>query len=519
ENINFSCMAYTTAQGPKSVTLQYSTDGINFYDVNTNVTLPANSALEQVFLTAALPAACSNSAELYIRLATVENLTFSDTELHNNESKGNLYVNNVIVAGEDDGTYKMPYTNKSTDYFGANGVIEYISPDGMPMQYIVVDSSNNIVQSGTYPQTGIQLSTVNGFKNGTQEDYTVLVSVVEDEDSSLVNRRTYCYKGDTVVKFNYNSTTKLFTDYVSSDFLSVASTSGANSGTLSMYPNATDPAILSYTGTYGVKVAWDAANPYVASKSLDEPSGNGYWLIETSTLGYTNLTLNLEQLSSNKGPRDWGIAYSLDGVNYEYVENSNARAISNDVVSSTVETYGNLPLPIECNNREKLYIKVFINGGESIDGTELELVTKGNTGINTIELSGIPMVSTVTVNSTVLETPEGTSSSVAFGGVDVYVNGELKGTTDTQGNLAIELENNAVYEITLSGNGIVDKTITKAVLGDEAINAPVLVFDVNNDGFINAKDYAIINKDSNYDNAKPFFKNFINCNTSEFVYQ
>lgn len=518
-NVNFSCKAYTTNNGPKSITLQYSTDGINYYDVKTNVDLPANGVLEQAFLTAALPAACDNSAELYIRLVTTEDLTYLGNLLHNNESKGNLYVNNVIVAGEDNGEFKMPYTNKSTDYFGDNGIIEYVSPDGKAMQYVVIDSNQNIVQSGAYPQTGIQLSTVDGFKNGTQEAYTVLVSVVDDEDSSAVSRRTYYYKGETVVKFNYNSTTKLFTDYVSADSLSVSNTSGANSGTLSMYPNGQNPTVLTYTGTYGVKTSWSADNIFAASKKLDNPDGNGFWLIETSTLGYKSLTLNLEQLSSNKGPRDWGIAYSLDGSTYTYVENSNVRAISNDAVADTVETYGNLALPSECSNQEKLYIKVFINGGESVDGTELELVTKGNTGINKIEINGIPTVSTVTVNSTVLETPNAVTGSIAFGGVDVYVNGELKGTTDETGMLSTDLANGTSYEITLKGNNIVERTFTMTVTGDETVNVPVLVFDVNGDGYVNAKDYAVINKNSSYDGIKQFFENFINCKTAEFIYK
>lgn len=519
ENINFSCMAYTTNSGPKSVTLQYSKDGINFYDVVTNVELTANGTLEQAFLTTKLPAACDNLAVLYIRLATTENSTFSGMKLHKNESKGNLYVNNVIIAGEDDGTYKMPYTNKSTDYFGKNGTIEYYSPDNAPMMYAVVDSNDNIVQSGSYPQGGIQLSTVDGFANGAQEAYTVIISAIEDEDSSVVNRRTYYYKGDTVVKFNYNSSSKLFGDYVSDDLLSVSSTSGANKGTLSMYPNGSDATLLDYTGTYGVKVQWTATNPYVASKNLDNPKNNGYWLIQTSTLGYRNLTLNLEQLSSNKGPRDWGIAYSLDGKSFTYVDNSNVRAISNDASSDTVETYGNLPLPAVCNNQETLYIKVFINGGESVDGTELELVTKGNTGINAIEINGTPMTSKVTVKSTVLETPDATTGNIAFEGVDVYIDGVIKGTTNAKGEFTIELDNNKTHEITLSGDGIVDRTVTKQISGDGTLNIPVLVFDVNDDGYINAKDYAMISKNSKYNGIKQFFENFINVNTSEFIYK
>lgn len=527
ENITFTAKAYTTLQGPKSVTLQYSDDAVNYYNVQSNVVLPANGALEQVFFTVDLPAACNNKETLYIRLITAEDATNGGASLHNNESKGNLYVNDVTIGGDDMGTLKMPYTNKSTNYFGSNGIIHYISPDGENIQYIILDKNNNVVQNGTYNDvTGIQLSKVAGFNAFTQGKYTVLAWAGDDDDQSLINMRTYYYKGDSVVKFNYNSSTNLFADYVSADSLSVSNTSGANSGTLSMYPNASTAAQLSYTGTYGVKVGWDALiNPndkFAATKILDKPANNGYWLIETSTAGYTDLTLNLEQLSSNKGPRDWGIAYSLNGSSYKYVDNSHARAISNDAISDTVETYGNLPLPAECDNQEKLYIKVFINGGESVKGDELELADKGNTGINGIEISGIkiPEKFTLTVNTTVLESPKATTGTIAQTNVDVYVNGELAGTTDENGALAIAgLTQGEEYNITFGGNGIVERTITKALSADEQINVPVIIFDVNNDGYINAKDYAIINKDSSFNATKQYFENFINTNTSKFNYQ
>lgn len=523
ENVNFSCMAYSTGNGPRSVNLQYSTDGVNYYDVNTNVVLPANGVLEQAFLTVKLPSVCSNLAKLYIRIAVAEDMSPLGTPIYNQGTltKGNLYINNVIIAGEDNGKFKMPYTNKSTDYFGSTGVIQYVSPDAKAMQYAVVDSTGNIVQSGTYQPTGIQLTTVDGFKNGTQEPYTVLISVVDDEDSSLVNARTYYYKGETVVKFNYNSTTKLFADYVSTDSLSVSNTSGANTGKLSMYIDAVNPALLSYTGGYGVKVERSATKPYAATKILDNPEGNAYWLVETSTAGYKNLTLNLEQISSNKGPRDWGIAYSLDGKTYKYVENSNARAISNDASTKPVETYGNLSLPAECNDQEKLFIKVFVNGGETVEGSELNDINlvKGNTGINAFEINGIPMVSTLSINTTVLEAPNALSGTIAFGGVGVYVDNELVAATDAAGNASIVLPNNKTYEVVIGGKGMVNRTITQPLYGDTVIDAPMLVFDVNEDGYVNAKDYAVLYKDSRYDSAMPFFENFINCKTTEFSYK
>ena len=519
ENINFSCMAYTTNSGPASITLQYSTNGKDFYNVQSNVPLTANKMLEQVFLTAELPAACDNQSVVYIRLATTENLNFLGTSLYS-ESKGNLYVNDVIIAGEDNGSYKMPYTNKSTSYFGETGIIEYISPDGLGMKYFVADSDKNVVQSGTYPETGIQLSTVKGFDKLKQEPYSVAIWVEEDDDVSLVNTATYCYKGETVVKFNYNDTTKLFNNYVSADFLSVSSTSGANTGTLSMLPDGTNATPLAYTGTYGVKVTYDPANPFTYTyNGLDNSSSNGCWLIETSTKGYKNLTLNAEQLSSNNGPRDWGVAYSTDGKSYTYIESSNVRAISNDASTKPVETYGNLTLPAECDNLDKLYIKVFINGGEAVDGDELNIVTKGNTGINGLEINGIPVSIPVEFKTTLLEAPGTDKGSEPLANVDVYVDGIYRTTTNNSGVAYVNFIEGASANIELKGNGIVTRAVSvTATTGISRQNVPLMAYDVNNDGYVNAKDFAIISKDSSKEGYKTYFKNFINIKTAEFVY-
>ena len=134
----FTCKAYTTASGPKSVSLQYSLDGKSWTDVKKNIALPANGVLEQFMLTESLPSECDNKTKVYVRLATTENSTYSGLTLHNNASKGNLYVNSVYVSGEDSGDYKMPYTEKTSDYFGL-GAIKYISPDNKTMHYIVTD--------------------------------------------------------------------------------------------------------------------------------------------------------------------------------------------------------------------------------------------------------------------------------------------------------------------------------------------------------------------------------------------
>lgn len=490
EKVAFTCQAYTTAQGPNSVSLQYSLDGENWATVKKNVTLSANAQLENLFETVSLPTECDNLAKLYVRLATTENLKNNGLSLWNNDSKGNLYINNVVISGENSDNVKMPYTNKSTNYFGS-GSIEYISPDSADMQCKVTDANGNTMYSGEYVDGGIVISTLDGFNSKSSMAYTVSVWAVSDGKSSVVNTKDYYYKGETVTKFSYNSTKRLLENYLNEDLTQASNTSGANVGTLSIYPNGVDASTLTYTGTYGVKASWSTENPFVASKDLDNPDNNGFWLVKTSTLGYTDLTITLEQLSSNKGPRDWGLAYSTDGVTYTYVENSNVRAISNDSSTSTVETYNNFALPQECDNQENLYIKVFINGGESVDGTEIELLTKGNTGINAIEINGIEMPSNVDVTiNTVAYESLGLDNALSVDST-IVIDGETYNTVD--GQLTINLVEGETYTAYASTNGTFVNAV-EFVAGENNVEIAVVSIDLNGDGVINGKDFAQILK-------------------------
>jgi hypothetical protein len=513
KNVCFTAQMYTTAQGPNSVSLQYSLDGKNWVDTNNNFVLPANKALEQAYMTTALPDECANKAKVYIRVVTAENLTNSGTTLHNNASKGNLYINNVVVSGDDDGTYKMPYTNKTTSYFG-NGTIKYISPDGTNMQYLVTDSENNVIVSGTYPQDGINIAGIDGFNDKSAGMYTVSVWAGDDDDRSIVNTRTYYYKGETVVKFNYSDTKRPLADYLDATQTVATNTSGANTGALSMYPNGETATMLSYSGSYGVKVSWTADNIFASTKKLNEVDGNGYWLITASTKGYTDLTLNLEQLSSNKGPRDWGIAYSLDGKTYKYLDSSNVRAISNDSSTSTVETYNNLALPAECADKDVVYIKVFINGGESVDGTELELVTKGNTGINAVEISGVPLPQDYDVTITTVAYEDAQKTVVGTTPIDTTIVIDGNEYKTENGSVTVSLTEFKNYSVTASVSGTFPTTQKVAIHeGATQVTIPVVALDMNGDGYVNAKDYAFIKR--NVTNAEQ--KKYLNSIFDNFL--
>ena len=529
ENVTITAKAYTTAQGPKSLTMQYSTDGGTWYFIEQNKQLSANGALEQYLMTYKLPDACDNQKQLFIRLISVENATHGNattpsTTLHNNASKGNLYINNIVFAGDVNGDKLMPYTNKTSDYFGDTGSLKYYSADGSSMHYSVVNGSNQIVASGNYDaENGITIQNSADFNPYSNEAYTVSVWAGDNDDRSAVNTRKYYYKGTTVCEFNYNSSSRLLDNYLDSTGTIADSTGGAKSGTLSMTPNGVTNAALTADDTYGVKVAWASDNFFTYDKStpLDTPDGNGCWLITTSSAGYHSLTLNMEQLSSNKGPRDWGLAYSTDGVNYTYVADSNVRAISNDASNSAVETYNNFALPSACDDQQTLYLKIFLNGGESVDGNELADMLKGNTGVDNITLSGItnaPMVE-FAVNPVMLEHPGDTTGSYP---VDATVT--INGTdyTTTNGTAVFALTSGEAVTAKVSVNGTFEKTVTFTATENGSVSVPVVAVDMNGDGYINGRDLAYINQMSNNtDRAKykTVFGSFIGIENDTFRYE
>ncbi|MBQ9516800.1 MAG: CotH kinase family protein [Eubacterium sp.] len=528
ENVTLTAKAYTTAQGPNSLTMQYSLDGGTWYTVQENKQLNANGALEQYLTGYSLPSSCANQKQIFVRLISTENATHgsattASTTLHNNASKGNLYINNVIFAGDRTDDALMPYTNKTSDYFGDTGSLKYYSADGRNMRYSVVTDNSKIIMSGAYnEQTGIVIPSDNDFNQYYTGAYTVSVWTGDSDDRSAVNTRKYYYKGSTVCEFDYNSSTRLLDYYLNADGTVAESTGGTNLGTLEMKPNGVDNTTLVSDDTYGVKVSWASDNYFNYNKNtaLDTPDG-GYWLIKTSTEGYTNITLNAEQLSSNKGPRDWGIAYSTDGVNYTYVPESNAHTISNDASDSTVETYNNFALPAACSNQDELYIKLFINGGETIDGNELVDMLKGNTGIENIEISGIPEAPNVdfSINTVMLEHAGDTSGTYP---VDATVTVDGREYTASSGTVELSLRSGSTHIAEVSANGTFVNRVAFTVSEDGSVTVPVVAVDINGDGIVNGRDYAAITQFTNSEKKakyKSAFAAFVGTESDNFTYE
>ncbi|MDX5476384.1 MAG: thermonuclease family protein [Bacillaceae bacterium] len=101
-----------------------------------------------------------------------------------------------------------------------------------------------------------------------------------------------------------------------------------------------------------------------------------YWVIDFTTLGYKNVTLSSKQFGSNTGPRDFVVQYSLDGVNWTEVANTNV-TVANNWTSGVLN---NVPLPEEVENQETVYVR-WLNTSD----VSVTLGTVGSGGTNRIE--------------------------------------------------------------------------------------------------------------------------------------
>lgn len=123
------------------------------------------------------------------------------------------------------------------------------------------------------------------------------------------------------------------------------------------------------------------------------------------------------------------------------------------------------------------------------------------------------------IKTAVLENKNATEGTTALEGVKVYVDGELVGTTDKSGEvkcLLKEGEHNVLLD-----NGTFNRNQTITLSDDSEYNMPMMALDLNKDGIVNAKDYAMISTlgDENlrtlYDEI---FINFINVRQNNFSY-
>lgn len=363
------------------MTLQYSTDGNSYETLCADKLLPVseNGAYYSEY---PLPPAACDRQKIYLRFVMQQDkrADAADTEpLFNNLAKGNTYISKIVISGDRTSGLKMPYTTKAMAYFGENGTISYKTFDDADIKYSIYTKNGvPVVENQEYNSTDkISLAGLSAFDAQLCNQFRVDVWAEKGTEKSPVNSNVYTYKGDTIAAFEY----KKSNGAVITAQTTVPSTAG--NAELSMHPNGTDAAEIGYNSA-DKSLRVEATGEWSFDTTRNAPDSDGYWLISASTKGYKDIKFSAEQFSTSKGPRDYAISVSTDGISYTPVENSSVR-----VTDGLNPTYSNISLPAELDDRDEIYIKIKIDGGETLSGLEfVDVVGKGNTDINNIEICG-----------------------------------------------------------------------------------------------------------------------------------
>lgn len=128
----------------------------------------------------------------------------------------------------------------------------------------------------------------------------------------------------------------------------------------------------------------------VMTGGTKNPWGAGAYLeLRTSSVGYEALTFSAQLGATNKGPRDYKLQYSTNGVSFKDVPGALFTVPANKTM---FDAFDGVALPADAADRETLYIRITVTSNMMVNGTAgLIGSTGGETAINNIALCGVPL--------------------------------------------------------------------------------------------------------------------------------
>jgi len=131
------------------------------------------------------------------------------------------------------------------------------------------------------------------------------------------------------------------------------------------------------TGT----IVYNVAGGNTSAAAISNSDWNGgadskFWQISFATTGMSNLKLSSAQRSSNTGPRDFKVQYSLDGSSWNDVTLASITVANN----WTTGVLNNVALPSACDNQALVYLRWIMTSNTSVN-----LGSVANTGTNSID--------------------------------------------------------------------------------------------------------------------------------------
>lgn len=150
--------------------------------------------------------------------------------------------------------------------------------------------------------------------------------------------------------------------------------------------NGTDSRKLEWTSDEYTHGDSAAVQPTMTAGNNNPWAIGAYAEIRLSTVGYTDIVFSAKLGGTKKGPRDFKLQYSLDGVTYTDV------GVSYSITTNKVmeQAFDEVTLPADAGNADTLYIRMTNTSDTLINGsTGLTGATGGETAVNDIIVSGI----------------------------------------------------------------------------------------------------------------------------------
>lgn len=148
-----------------------------------------------------------------------------------------------------------------------------------------------------------------------------------------------------------------------------------------------------------------------------------YWSVPINTLGFESLTLSSKQQSSNTGPKDFIVQYSLDGNTWTDIPGGGI-TVANNFTSGVLNK---IPLPSELNNQASAFIR-WLNTSETPVNfpTSSAIASGGTSRIDEIFIEGMALGEALDPTSTPVINPNGGIFEVAQ---NISITSETPGAT------------------------------------------------------------------------------------------
>jgi hypothetical protein len=154
-----------------------------------------------------------------------------------------------------------------------------------------------------------------------------------------------------------------------------------------------------------------ASGSHAGTTAYSSPAGNGsshsfsangwavndYWQFQTSTVGFTGIQLEWDQVSSSTGPRDFKLQYSTDGssfatfgADYTVLVNTSPTAWSSTVAITTTHYISDLSSIPALDNASAVYFRLVDDSTTSAGGGTVASTGTDRVDNFTVEVIPVP---------------------------------------------------------------------------------------------------------------------------------